>query len=117
VELGRKELSISLRHLAEFTGFPPVPPNRLTGYSAPDNHRGGREVFAGLLRRLAQEYNEPSWAEAAALFDLSALALEKATDAVVDYLLRKSGTLDDAAAIIGNIADIEEQGFRIIRGG
>ncbi|MGB7537860.1 MAG: BtrH N-terminal domain-containing protein [Anaerolineales bacterium] len=117
VELGKKELGISLRHLAEFTGFPPVPPNRLTGYAAPDNHRGGREVFAGLLRRLAETYREPSWAEAAVLFGRSAQALEKATDAVVDYLLRKSGNLDEAASLIGQIADIEEQGFRIIRGG
>jgi hypothetical protein len=116
-ELGEKELRTSLRHLAEFTGFPPVPPNRLTGYAAPDNHRGGREVFAGLLRRLAETYGEPSWAEAAVLFNQSAHALEKATDAVVDYLLRKGTTLEDAAAIIGDIADIEERAFRIIRGG
>jgi hypothetical protein len=115
-ELGGKGLNVSLRHLAEFTGFPPVPPNRLTGYAAPDNHRGGREVFAGLLRRLAQDYSEPSWAEAAGFFDQSARALEKATGTVVDYLLRKSNTLDEAASLIGKIADIEEQGFRIIRG-
>jgi len=116
-ELGAKGLNASLRHLAEFTGFPPVPPNRLTGYAAPDNHRGGRDVFAGLLRRLAQDSAEPAWAEAAGLFDRSAQELEKATDAVVDFLLRKSGTLDGAASVIGKIADIEEEGFRIIRGG
>jgi hypothetical protein len=114
-ELGAGELDRSLRHLAEFTGFPPVPPNRLTGYAAPDNHRGGREVFAGLLRRLAEAYAEPSWAEAAGLFDRSAQALEKATEEVVDYLLRKTGSLAGAAAVIGEIADIEEQGFRLIR--
>ncbi len=116
-ELGAKGLNASLRHLAEFTGFPPVPPNRLTGYAAPDNHRGGRDVFAGLLRRLAQDSAEPAWAEAAGLFDRSAQELEMATDAVVDFLLRKSGTLDGAASVIGKIADIEEEGFRIIRGG
>jgi hypothetical protein len=115
-ELGGKELNVSLRHLAEFTGFPPVPPNRLTGYAAPDNHRGGREVFAGLLRRLAKDYGEPAWAEAAGLFDQSARALEKATDAVVDYLLRKVVTLDEAGAIIRSIADLEERGFQIILG-
>jgi hypothetical protein len=81
---------------------------------APENHRGGREVFAGLLRRLAQNNDEPSWVEAAVLFDQSVHALEKATDAVVDYLLRKGGTLENAAAIIGDIADIEERVFRII---
>lgn len=40
----------------EFTGFPPVPPNRLTGYfDAPDSHAAGREVFAGLLAILADD--------------------------------------------------------------
>jgi hypothetical protein len=117
VELGPRPLDFSLRHLAEFTGFPPVPPNRLSGYSAPDNHRGGRDVFAGLLRRLAGDYAEPSWAKAAPFFDRAALLLEKATDAVVDFLLRKSGTLDGAASMVAEIADVEEQGFRIIRDG
>ncbi len=116
-ELGPKGLEISLRHLAEFTGFPPVPPNRLTGYAAPDNHRGGREVFAGLLRRLADQYAEPSWAKAAGLFDRSGQGLEKVTDAVVDFLLKKNDTLDSAADIISEIADHEERAFQIIRYG
>jgi hypothetical protein len=115
-ELGAKQLDISLRHLVEFTGFPPVPPNRLTGYDAPDNHGGGREVFAGLLEKLANDYNEPTWAEAAVLFKRSAQELEKLTNTVVDFLLRKSNSLDIASASILEIADVEEQAFRVIRG-
>jgi hypothetical protein len=72
-------------------------------------------VFAGLLRRLAEAYAEPSWAEAAVLFERSAVELEKATDVVVDYLLKKNRTLDTAASTIARIADVETQAFQMIR--
>jgi hypothetical protein len=91
----------------------PVAP---AGTSSPDNHGGGREVFAGLLQRLANDYNEPTWAEAAVLFKRSAQELEKLTNTVVDFLLRKSNSLDIASASILEIADVEEQAFRVIRG-
>ena len=58
-ELSPAQLDASLRHLAEFTGFPPMPPNRLTGYTdAPDHHTANRDGFARMLRELAEEYSE-----------------------------------------------------------
>jgi hypothetical protein len=114
-ELDAKRLDISLRHLAEFTGFPPIPPNRLTGYGAPDNHAGGRDVFAGLLRQLAADYGMPTWAESAAVFERSGQALAALTDTVVDYILRKCDALEPASELVTKIADMEEQGFRAIR--
>jgi hypothetical protein len=114
-ELSTKQLDVSLRHLVEYTGFPPVPPNRLTGYDAPDNHGGGREVFAGLLERLAEQYTEPAWADAAPLFKQSARELEKVTDSVVDFILSKQCSLETASALLASIADIEERAFRIIQ--
>jgi hypothetical protein len=116
-ELEEKSLNASLRRLAEFTGFPPSPPNRLTGFAAPDNHGGGREVFAGLLRRLAEDYAEPSWKFAAVFFDRSAQALGRLTDAVADSLLLRRSSPDQAAAIVAEIADLEERGFQLILDG
>ncbi|MBN1812699.1 MAG: DUF4872 domain-containing protein [Anaerolineae bacterium] len=115
LELDAKQLDTSLLHLAEFTGFPPVPPNRLTGYDAPDNHAAGRDVFAGLLRQLSKDYGEPAWAEAADVFEQSGRALAELTDTVVDYLLGKCDVLDPASELVAKIADLEEQGFRTIR--
>ncbi len=115
-ELDAKQLDACLRHLVEFTGFPPVPPNRLTGYEAPDNHGAGREVFAGLLRHLAADYHEPGWAEAAAWFDRSAAEIGKLTDCVVDFILGKSKSLEAASARLAGIAGLEERGFQMIRG-
>jgi hypothetical protein len=114
-ELDAKQLDVSLRHLAEFTGVPPVPPNRLTGYDAPDDHTAGRVVFAGLLRWLAVDYAMPAWAESADVFEQSGRALEKLTDAVVDYLLGESATLEPASRLITKVAHLEEQAFRVIR--
>jgi hypothetical protein len=114
-ELDAEQLDISLRHLVEFTGFPPIPPNRLSGYDAPDNHAGGREVFAGQLRRLAVDYAMPAWAEAAALFDRSGQVLEQLTDEVVDFILGERDTLEPASALLAEIADLEETGFGVIR--
>jgi len=114
-ELDAKQLDISLRHLAEFTGVPPIPPNRLTGYDAPDDHTAGRVIFAGLLRQLAADDAMPAWAESADIFEQSGQALAEMTDAVVDYLLGKSGTLEPASGLIAEIADLEEQAFRVIR--
>lgn len=113
-ELDAGQLDLALRHLAEFTGFPPVPPNRLTGYEAPDNHGAGRDVFATLLRRLAADYDEPAWAAAAPWFERSAEALRKLTNEVVDFLLGASHSLDPAAASIAQIAGLEERGFSTI---
>ena len=87
IELSPAQLEISLRHLVEFTGFPPVLPKRLTGYfDVPDNHAGGRDVFAGLLRRLAEEYTEPFWTEAAVFFDQSGEKLMELTGTVCDFM-------------------------------
>ncbi len=113
-ELNAKQLDISLRHLAEFTGYPPIPPNRLSGYEAPDNHAGGRDVFADLLRRLAEMYRMPAWAEAATLFEQSGEKLVALTNAVVDFLLNQTGALQPVAARLTEIADLEEAGFRVI---
>ena len=116
-DLSPAQLDTCLRHLAEFTGFPPIPPGRLTGYStdAPENHAGGREIFAGLLRRLAEDYCESSWAEAATYFDQSAHKLEELTDTVCDIILGNTNTLESAAELISAIAEIEEQGFSLLR--
>jgi hypothetical protein len=115
-QLDAEQLNVSLRHLAEFTGFPPVPPNRLTGYSdAPDNHAAGRDVFAGLLHRLSKDYGEPAWAKAAALLEQSGQALMKLTDAVIDRILGQSNSLEPTARWVARIADLEEQTYRVIR--
>jgi hypothetical protein len=113
-ELSADQLDVSLRHLVEFTGFPPIPPNRLTGYDAPDNHAAGRDVFAGLLRRLAEMYAMPAWAEAAALFDQSGQKLVILTDDLVDFLLGRGSALEPSAALLAEIADLEEAAFRVI---
>jgi hypothetical protein len=113
-ELDAEHLDISLRHMAEYTGFPPVPPNRLTGYDAPDNHSGGRDVFAGLLRQLATDYAMEAWVDAAVLFEQSGQELGLFTDAIVDFILGKSSTLELAIQHLAKIADLEEQGFQII---
>ncbi|MCP4543784.1 MAG: BtrH N-terminal domain-containing protein [Chloroflexi bacterium] len=115
-QLDAKQFDISIRHLVEYTGFPPIPPNRLTGYDdAPDNHAGGRDVFAGLLRRLAREYDEPVWIEAATLFDQSGQVLVELTDMMVDYILGERNTLKPASELLTEIADLEERAFCAIR--
>lgn len=114
--LSARQLDASLLHLVEYTGFPPVLPNRLTGQAAPDNHGAGREVFAGLLRRLAGEYGEPSWAEAAPCFERSAQLLGQMTGSVVDFILGEKTSLEAAATLLNDIAEVEEQGFRLIGG-
>jgi hypothetical protein len=116
-ELTSNQLECSLRHLAEFTGFPPMPPNRLTGYhDASDNHGGGRDIFAGLLRRMAADCTEPAWTEAANLFDQSSRTLEEMTDIIVDFLLGERDYLNPASTAIMAIADLEEQAFELIAG-
>jgi len=113
-ELSPAQLDICLRHLVEFTGFPPVPPSQLTGYTdAPDNHAAGRDIFASLLRKLSTAYGEPSWAEAASHFDRSAEKTVELTDVVCDFILGKARTLEPAAEILTAIANTEEQGFNL----
>jgi len=114
-ELSPTSLEASLCHLVEFTGFPPVPPNRLTGYTdAPDHHTANRDGFANLLRQLATDYRQPNWAKGADFFDQSAEKLMQLTDMLVDAILGVNRSLDSSAALITTIADIEEQGFRLL---
>ena len=113
-ELSADLLDTCLRNLVEYTGSPPALPNRLTGYDAPDNHTAGRDGFANLLTRLAGDYDRPAWAEAAPLFDQSGVALEQLTDAVVDVILGQSDTLEPAAELVAQIADLEEQAYRLV---
>ena len=114
-ELNSKQLQVCLRHLAEFTGFPPVLPHRLTGYNdAPDNHAAGRDIFAGLLENLSDQYTEPNWADASRLFVQSGHKLEELTDEIVDVILGEGGTLKQASTILSEIADIEERAFGLL---
>lgn len=114
-ELSAVQLDTCLRHLVEFTGFPPVPPNRLTGYfDAPDSHAAGRDIFADLLIKLAVDYHESAWAEAAELFRLSGQKLVELTDEIVDIILEEGITLGKATEILTSIADLEEQALRLL---
>lgn len=113
-ELDQKQLDVSLRHLAEYTGMPPVPPGRLTGYEAPDHHTAGRDVFAGLLRELGGEYGMPAWIASAALLEQSGRTLVELTDEIVDFILEESDTVQPAAELVTRIADLEQQAYRLI---
>ena len=115
-ELTAEQVDGALRNMVEFTGFPPAPPNRLTGYDAPDNHAAGRDGFAALLTRLAEPYDRPAWKEAAALFEQSGQVLERMTDATVDFILGESDTLEPVAELITEIASLEEQAYKMIVG-
>lgn len=113
-ELTAEQVDGALRNMVEFAGFPPTPPNRLTGHDAPANHAAGRDGFAALLARLAQPYDRPAWKEAAALFEQSGQLLEKMTDAAVDFILGERDTLEPVAELITEIANLEEQAYRLI---
>jgi hypothetical protein len=115
-DLTTGQLEICLRHLVEFTGFPPVPPNRLTGFhDAPENHAAGRDIFADLLRKLSKVYTEPRWKEASNYFDQSACKLEELTDKVCDFILGQSNSLESCARTVSCIANIEERGFNLLK--
>jgi hypothetical protein len=115
-ELGSEQTDVCLRHLAEFTGVPPMPPFRLIGWAGdePEDHTAGRVGFAGLLRQLARDYQVPAWDTAAVLFEQSGQVLESLTEMVVDYVLDNGDTLQPAAELVVQIADLEEQAFRLI---
>jgi hypothetical protein len=114
-ELSEEQFDASLRHLVEYTGFPPAPPNRLTGYTvAPDNHTGARDGFANLLTWLAKDYNRPVWAKAAVLFEQSGQTLEEMTDVIVDFILGECDTLESVSRLVAQVANLEEQAYTII---
>ena len=115
-ELGHEQAGICLRHLAEFTGVPPMPPFRLIGWAGdePEDHTAGRAGAATLLRQSAQDYRMPAWESAATLFEQSGQVLATLTDEVVDYVLGESDALEPAAEMIVQIADLEERAFRLI---
>ncbi|MCP4537376.1 MAG: hypothetical protein GY832_09530, partial [Chloroflexi bacterium] len=104
-----KLMDVSLRHLVEFTGAPPVLPLRLMDFAGdvdvPDNHAAGRDIFAGLLRQMAAEYEMSAWADAAALFEQSGQALIALTDALVDHILGERDALAPASELLAEIAD------------
>ena len=113
-ELTVEQWDASLRHLVEYTGFPPMLPNRLTGYDAPDNHAAGRDGFADLLTRLGGEYGEPAWIEVAALFAQSGQLIRQLTDTVVEHILGEGDTLAAATALLVRIGNLEEQAYHSV---
>ncbi len=114
-ELGAEKLDLVLRQFVEYTGTPPMLPNRLTGaVDAPDFHAGGRDGFALVLAQLAAELGCPAWAEAAALLAQSGQRIRALTDHLVDYLLGTTRELVGAARMVAEIADLEEQAYQQI---
>ena len=98
------------------SGMPPAPPNRLTGYETPDKHAGGVNGLADLQQDFAHHCWH-GWAEAAAVLKQSGQALMDLTDATVDYLLGESGTLQPAVESVTQVADLEEQAYRLLLNG
>jgi hypothetical protein len=114
-ELGAEKLDLVLRQFVEYTGTPPMLPNRLTGaVDAPDFHAGGRDGFALVLAQLAADLGCPAWAEAAALLEKSGAKVRALTDTLVDYLLGVRRDLAAAATMVAEIADLEEQAYQQI---
>ncbi|MBN1261776.1 MAG: DUF4872 domain-containing protein [Anaerolineae bacterium] len=113
-ELEPQVLEAVLHNLVEYTGMPPMLPNRLTGLEAPEDHSAGRLGFAALLQRLSSEFDVPVWGIAAPYFEQSGRQIEVLTDLVVDHLLGRS-SLIPAAALLLQIAGLEEAGYRAIQ--
>lgn len=116
-ELTPEQMDASLQHLATFTcSVVPMPPARLAPYAAPmnDQHQAMRERFASALREWAATYNEPRWALAAGHFAASGERIGQLTDLAVDALQGSPSALEKAPALIKEIADQEEQGYRLL---
>lgn len=111
LELTVQQTEACVRHLVEYTGFPPMLPSRLAGFEMPAKHHAGRRSFAGLLVRLGESYARPAWAAAAQRFFESGTVFEQLTDVLVNYLLDGADSLALAATLIAQIADLETQGY------
>lgn len=115
-ELNAAQLDASLRHLAEYTGFPPMLPDRLTGFQVPNVHAGARDNLAKLLKQLAAQYQRSEYNHAAELLGQAGKQIEALTEQVVDFILRKSSSLDMAAESVRKIAVLEEEAYGLLAG-
>ncbi len=113
-ELNKTQLQASLRHITEYTGVPPIVPERLSGVPGTPDHSAGRLGFSQLLAELAVDHNCQQWHEAALLFEQSARVWATLTDTVVDFLLEEAKTLEAAAKLIEQGADLEGQAYHLL---
>jgi hypothetical protein len=113
-EMEKKQLEASLRHMAEYTGVPPIVPERLSGFPGTPDHSAGRAGFGQLLAALAVDYNCPLWADAASLFEQAAGIWTDLTEVIVNFILGEENSLEAASTLILRGADLEKQAYHLL---
>ena len=116
-ELSESQWTESLKSLATFTCsvVPNLPQGLLKyplGYADP--HQACRDRFSADLFNYAQIYHQIRWQQASGLFQASGSLIGQLTDVVVKALLKEKTAFDDVPALMKQIADTEEQAFRLL---
>jgi hypothetical protein len=107
----------ALRFLATFTCsvVPNLPQQLLSsplGYTDP--HQACRDRFAQELIHFSRLYAQPQWEQAAHLFQSSGALIERLTQVATEALLGDKTAFDTAPNLMSQIANTEEQAFRLL---
>lgn len=116
-DLTPAQLKNCLTDLVTFTcSIVPMLPQRLLSFSVPkiDPHQAVRDRFASELTRLAGQFQEPVWSDAAGEFQESGKVIGQLTDLIVDQLLSNTINLRYAVPLIKTIAEREEKAYQLL---
>lgn len=116
-EMSAPQWTEALRFLVTFTCsvVPNLPQQLLSfplGYNDP--HQACRDRFAQELTHFSRLYAQPHWEQAAQLLQSSGVLIEQLTQAATDALLGDQTAFDAAPGLMNQIADAEEQAFRLL---
>jgi hypothetical protein len=116
-ELEKAEFIDALKHLLEYTGFPPQLPTQVSSNGNEEKTfscAAARDKLAILLKYCSNEYNEPAWNETAEIFNESGKEIIKLSNVLTDFLINNKNELNIITDIFLGIAIKEEKAYKII---
>ncbi len=117
-EMSGEEYEKCLMNMAEFSGFPPILPSKISGYDTDGDisHRGGTDVLAGILYEAANMPGLSNWREAADRISESGELIEEITNEISDAILNRTAVSNAVPEKISCVADLQEKAYSLIIG-
>lgn len=116
-ELTKEGYRNSLKNILMFLATVPKLPNKLEGIDEPDDktilYRGHCDTMGRILLELGENFNCMEWIRSGKLFSRCGESFEKIAAILYFYLLNEEDNRHEIPELLRNIADLEEQAYRL----
>ena len=115
-EISAEEYEKCLLNMVEFSGFPPILPEKLSGFPIDEkiNHMAGRDALATVLTDFGEKNEYKKYVEAGRIFSDSGKIIEEVVFDTCDCILQKTAITESIVNKMTYIIDNEEKAYELL---